>query len=113
MASALIFTILHLFNSKVEVIAVMNIFCGGWVLGLLYVQNKTIVGPIGFHLGWNLTQAIVGSPVSGESNFNSSDYMTDLFSGNSFGLESSITCLLLLVIYLLFFIRKHVILQKN
>ena len=63
--SALVFTGLHLANPGVSLMALAGIFLAGLLLGLCCQVTRSLYLPMAFHLSWNLTQALLGFPVSG------------------------------------------------
>ena len=64
--AAALFAALHLGNSAVTPLGILNIFLGGILLGLAYVRYGRLWFPIGLHLAWNLMSGpILGHEVSG------------------------------------------------
>jgi len=100
---SLLFATAHLGNpgqaGALRLLAFVNIFLAGVLLGLAYLGTRSLALPMGLHLGWNWTQGtLLGFGVSGTS-------ATGLFSptlwnlppwltGGAFGLEGSLACTL-------------------
>lgn len=92
---ALLFAALHMNNTAVSWIGLVNIFLGGVLLGLAYERFERLWFPIGLHLAWNLMSGpILGHEVSGY------DAMATVFvergggpwwlTGGDFGIEGSV-----------------------
>ncbi|HEX7154016.1 MAG TPA: CPBP family glutamic-type intramembrane protease [Thermoanaerobaculia bacterium] len=65
-AVALAFAVVHAGNSNVTMLALLNIFLGGLLLGLAYALHLRLWFPIGLHLAWNLMSGpVLGYEVSG------------------------------------------------
>jgi len=102
--SSLIFSSVHLFNNHFNLIAFINTFLAGMVLGLMYIQTKSLYLPISYHFFWNyLQELILNSNISGNS-FEFSIFTQDfsslpiLFFGGSYGIEGGLVATLLLII---------------
>ena len=92
---ALVFAALHGGNSSVTMLALLNIFLGGVLLGLAYLRYERLWFPIGLHLAWNLmTGPILGHEVSGyrsaETILTESGQGPWFLSGGEFGIEGSV-----------------------
>lgn len=104
--SSFLFSALHSFNDHISSLPLLNIFLAGILLGATYIYTKNLWYPISLHLFWNFLQGpILGFPVSGMENgiipmiklkIGSSSILT----GGSFGFEGSITCTILLIIFI-------------
>jgi hypothetical protein len=78
-----------------EIVAVIDIFLAGAMLGLAYLRTRSLALPIGLHLGWNWTQGhVLGFGVSG---FDFAGWVKPVFqgkaawlTGGAFGPESSV-----------------------
>lgn len=70
-ATTLLFSLLHLIGGAQTVPAVLNIFLGGLLFGLLADRSKGIAGAVGAHFGWNwLEQIVLGlTPNPGTGSF--------------------------------------------
>lgn len=92
---AVLFAVLHAGNSAVTMLALLNIFLGGILLGLAYLRYERLWFPIGLHLAWNLmTGPILGHEVSGYQGFETvlteSGHGPVVLSGGEFGIEGSV-----------------------
>ena len=63
--AALVFAGLHGANPGVNPLALFGILLAGLLLGLCYQATHSLYLPMAFHLSWNLTQTMLGFPVSG------------------------------------------------
>lgn len=120
--TSILFTIIHLDNNYINIIAIVNIFLASIFLGLIYSRTRSLINAISFHLFWNLIQSVVfGVSVSGMSsngsilttNLNLTEFNSILI-GDEFGFESGLLCTILLIIFIYFqnneklnFISKH------
>lgn len=113
-SSALIFSILHLGNENASIMSFISVMAGGAVLGILYTYTKSLLVPIAFHFGWNLTQVLLGFGLSGGNEF-SKLYIfklnltgPDIITGGTSGLENSIIPILfLVVVFIVFYMRSY------
>lgn len=65
--SAVLFMALHGFNPNLSLIAFVNLFLAGMVLGATYIFTKNLWFPISLHLFWNFLQGpVLGYHVSGQ-----------------------------------------------
>lgn len=65
--NALVFSLLHIFNPGITVLALLNIFFSGVICSLLVYYYDSLWAAFGFHTGWNFTQSILlGLPNSGK-----------------------------------------------
>jgi membrane protease YdiL (CAAX protease family) len=92
--SALLFTLVHASNPGVPWAGLLNTFIGGLLIGITYINTRSLWLPILFHFTWNFMQGpIVGFHVSGIS-FNSLLILetkgNSLVSGGDYGLEASL-----------------------
>ncbi len=103
---SLVFSLSHILNEHINLIALTNIFLGGVLLSLLYIKTKSLLVAIAFHFLWNWFQAVLLSlPVSGnyydigiirwELTPNS---IFQLFLGNKFGIEEGLITTLVMII---------------
>jgi uncharacterized protein len=91
--SALLFAGFHSLNSHMSLIAFINIFIAGVLLGVNYIYTSNLWFAIFFHFTWNFVQGpVLGFEVSGlslpsllEQNLKGSVLLT----GGAFGLEAS------------------------
>lgn len=100
-AVSLVFALMHIWNPNVGLVALLNIFLAGLMIGLMLYATGDIWMPIGFHLAWNYGMGFVfGVPVSGLKMENTL-LVTEIaegnvWSGGAFGLEGGLVCTLLL-----------------
>ena len=101
--SAVFFSIMHSGNPDITLMALLNIFVAGVLLGVNYIYTKNLWFAIFFHFAWNFFQGtIIGYHVSGlsidtglfEIYINGPDEIT----GGLFGFEGSAFALILQVI---------------
>lgn len=102
LVSAILFSLMHGFNSHISLIGFTNIFLAGVLLGVSYIHTKNMWFPIGLHLAWNYFQGpIWGYSVSGQEIkgiVTQKLVGSDLFTGGSFGFEASLVCTILIVV---------------
>ena len=107
--SAALFALMHSNNPSVDLIAMINLFMGGLLLGINYVFTKNLWFSILLHTAWNFLQGpVLGFPVSGvnlPAILNPELKGNSLLTGGAFGLEASIfTGLLLIAAVLILYI---------
>jgi len=93
--SSLLFALLHLGNSSVTALAVVNIALAGILLALAWERYERLWFPIGIHLAWNiLSGPVLGYPVSGyapqSTLFETTERGAAWITGGSFGIEGSV-----------------------
>jgi CAAX protease family protein len=102
------FTIPHLFNNYVSIMAVLTILLFSFVVSLMYSFTKQLWLPFSFHLGWNFAMPLYGSTLSGEENpghiINAKFEGPVLFIGGKFGIEDSIFTVVILIILSIIFL---------
>ena len=114
--SSLFFTLLHMGNSGITPLSLVNLFLFGVAMSLYLLKTDTVWGVAGIHGAWNFAQGnLFGILVSGQPSGTS--LMTFLpqgnqgwLSGGSFGIEGSIMTslvLLLLIFYLAHQLKKE------
>jgi membrane protease YdiL (CAAX protease family) len=92
--SAAFFGVLHLANPSASVWAGIAIALeAGVSLAALFVLTRSLWAVIGMHVGWNLSESLLGVPVSGNepsglivTTFDGPDWLT----GGAFGVEASV-----------------------
>lgn len=103
--SAALFALMHASNPHTSVIAFLNLFLGGWLLGLNYVFTRNLWYSIFLHISWNIFQGpVLGYPVSGlslPSLLTMESSGDPLLTGGSFGFEGSLIDSLLTLVALL------------
>ncbi len=101
--SSLLFTIIHLGNKGIGILAVINIFLIAVFFAETVFYFDNIFIAYGFHILWNFTQNFIfGLPNSGINAFYSffgidSEY-DSLFYSTKFGIESTITTTLMMLV---------------
>lgn len=112
---SLLFALAHLPNPGMEgwtgVLAFLNIFLAGAILGLAYLGTRSLALPMGLHLGWNWCQgALLGFGVSGtraQGCFTPVAQGRPLWlTGGGFGLEGSLPCTLVCVVACVILLRR-------
>ena len=104
LVTSVLFGMAHLANPGFTWLAMINITLAGCLLASIILVKRNIYWAVGIHFGWNFTQGtILGYRVSGSNSpgvlvakTTGSPYL----SGGSFGIESSIYCTLLLLIFI-------------
>lgn len=111
--SSVAFSLLHLANDNISIMAIINLCLAGLSLGMCMYATGNLWAPIGYHFTWNWIQGpILGIPVSGHKP--NSIFETEILSSNilltggDFGAESSIFCTVVLTIscVIFYFIAK-------
>lgn len=100
--TSLFFTALHLLNSNLSVIPLIDLFMYGVFAALVVIKTKNLWVISGIHAAWNWMQGnILGIQVSGESVPGGSliklipqKEASTLISGGNFGVEGSLICTL-------------------
>jgi hypothetical protein len=94
--SSVIFALFHSINPNLTLLAFVNIFLAGMLLGSSYIFTQNIWFPLSLHLFWNFFQgAVFGYPVSGheiDSLFSFQPLGKNLLHGGEFGFEGSMIC---------------------
>lgn len=114
--SSIFFTLLHVGNSGLTPLSLVNLFLFGAAMALYLLKTDTVWGVAGIHGAWNFAQGnLFGILVSGQQSGTS--LMTflpqgnqDWLSGGSFGIEGSIVSsiiLFLLILYLAYQLKKE------
>ncbi len=104
--SSTMFSLLHAFNVGVSILALINIFLFGILMGVYVFKRGNIWGACAIHSFWNFAQGnIFGSYVSGNSTTPSIflmeyDPSRQLANGGAFGLEGGAAATIVLVIAL-------------
>lgn len=108
-----IFAVLHLANTGISILAIVNLFLCGVFFSLYVIKSGNLWGACAAHAMWNFAQGcIFGIKVSGincgDSLFvsSTSDALT-FINGGSFGIEGGIACTFVQVlgILILFFMK--------
>lgn len=103
--SAALFAFMHSANPGVNVLAMINLFVGGLLLGINYIFTRNLWFSIFLHTAWNFLQGpVLGFPVSGvdfPSVLHPELRGDVLMTGGTFGLEGSVLTGVLLIITIL------------
>ncbi|MDU3713771.1 MAG: CPBP family intramembrane glutamic endopeptidase [Streptococcus mitis] len=114
--SSVLFTLLHVGNSGLTPLSLVNLFLFGVAMALYLLKTDTVWGVAGIHGAWNFAQGnLFGVLVSGQSSGTSimkfiPQGNQDWLSGGSFGIEGSIVSsiiLFLLILYLAYQLKKE------
>ena len=104
--SAVIFSLMHIFNSSFSLIPFINIVLIGVVFALMYIWSGNLWMCIGYHIAWNYFQGnVFGFPVSG---MESKGIITTIYSenniinGGGFGPEGGLAVTAIIIAGLLF-----------
>jgi membrane protease YdiL (CAAX protease family) len=116
--SSLFFAFMHIFNTGVNILCIINLFLFSSLLVLYIVNDGSIWSACGWHTAWNWTMSnIFGLQVSGVTgennsilNFGSSG--SQLLTGGAFGPEGSIFTTLVLLIST-FFMARHIYTKES
>jgi len=111
--SSIFFSLVHLQNPSVNLIAVINIFLAGLVFAYMLIVTGNLWMPIGFHITWNYFQGVIlGFPVSGivtESVYAVEITRNDLASGGRFGPEGGlVTTAVLTLLFIIILIYGRI-----
>ncbi|OOM73396.1 CAAX amino terminal protease self- immunity [Clostridium puniceum] len=100
--SAIIFSLMHSMNGGISLLAYINLFLFGILMGYLFMKTKNIWMCIGYHITWNYFQGdIFGFLVSGsttESIYSIKVVSPNLINGGSFGPEGGLVVTALLIV---------------
>lgn len=101
--SAVLFSLMHLFNPGFAFVPFLNIILAGCFLGASYIYTRNLCFPIALHWFWNWIQGpVLGYKVSGNE-FCNENLLTlhlaekNLINGGGFGFEGSVICSFLLI----------------
>jgi len=99
--SAVIFAAMHSLNPGLSILAMVNLFLAGVLLGAAYIFTKNLWFAMSLHLFWNFIQGpILGYRVSGtitDSFLTATPLGNPIMSGGNFGFEGSIMCSVLCI----------------
>ncbi len=110
LVSAILFAVFHSLNPDFNVIAFINIFIAGVLLGINYIYTKNLWFAIFFHFSWNFFQGpVLGFQVSGielPTLLQQNSKGSVLLTGGKFGLEASwlVTIAMSITVMILYFI---------
>lgn len=99
------FMIMHLSNSGIDLLSLINLFLVGTFYSVLFLKYDNIWVPGGAHTAWNFSQGIIfGFNVSGmetPSLLKFSQVSQNIVTGGKFGPESSLVTSLIIIISLI------------
>lgn len=111
--SAVLFSLLHVFNPNFAFVPFLNIVLAGFFLGASYIYTRNLCFPIALHWFWNWIQGyVLGYKVSGNE-FGNESLLTlrlpeeNLINGGAFGFEGSLLCSCLLILGTIVIIRTY------
>ncbi|MFC2131839.1 lysostaphin resistance A-like protein [Bacteroidota bacterium] len=102
--TSLFFAVVHFGNPNYTLIPFLNTFLAGILLGIMYIQTKSLYLPIFYHFFWNYSQQVLlGSNLSGyqwdvcllRTDWNS---LPQWLYGGSYGIEGGLASTLILLI---------------
>lgn len=110
--SALLFGIFHISNDHVTLLSMLGIIIGGLLLGIMFTYTKRLWLPIFFHIGWNFSQIIYGTTLSGTDEFGSFFQSKldgpQVLTGSNFGIEdSSLTLIATLALFMVLYHKTY------
>jgi membrane protease YdiL (CAAX protease family) len=91
--SSLLFSLMHLFNSDLNLAGIISLFLAGILLGLCYLRTGSLWLPIALHFSWNFFQCLFGFNVSGNDHYSIISTTFDqanIWNGGKFGFEGSL-----------------------
>ena len=102
--NALLFSILHVGNTDIGIISLVNIFLFGLFASFLTLRRGSVLMACGIHSAWNFAQGnLFGIPVSGIAAWPSplsarvaDGALADLWTGGTFGQEGGLSVTLIL-----------------
>lgn len=107
---AVIFSLMHAFNSNMSFISYLNLFLFGILAELMFLNTRSLWGPIGYHIAWNYFQGyICGFNVSGIStpNFFKIDNYENIIAGGEFGLEGGLLVTIVILLEIMYIWKKY------
>ena len=109
--SAALFGVIHLGNEGATWISTLTIaLTGGLILGLAYILTRSVWLAVGIHFGVNAAEGgLLGLPVSGQEThgvFTTDVSGPDLLTGGAFGVESSVTVLVVGLVFAFVLLRR-------
>lgn len=93
-ATGVLFGSLHAGNPSAAWLSIVNTSLFGVLFGLAVIRYRSLWPSVGMHLGWNLTLAILGAPISGlrmgVTALQATPVGPELWTGGSYGPEASL-----------------------
>ncbi|MDE5420332.1 CPBP family intramembrane metalloprotease [Labilibaculum sp. DW002] len=115
--SSVLFMALHLLNPNLSLVAIINLFLAGILLGIGYIFTKNLWFPLALHFSWNFFQGpIFGFEVSGtntDSLISHTIQGSELLTGGKFGLEGSLLatglCSIAIIIFWMVYKKQDIV----
>ncbi len=111
LVTALIFSLLHLFNPGFSFFSFLNLLLAGILLGASYIYTRNLWFPVSLHLFWNFIQGVLGFNVSGgewgAAIIRLARGEDNLLNGGRFGFEGSLVCTCLMLLIIPFILRYY------
>ncbi len=108
--NGMLFALAHFANPGVTALGIFNIALAGVLFSIYTLQRQNIAWAIGLHFAWNFTQTIVlGYNASGNKMngmIKAVPIGKEYLSGGSFGIEGSVCCTILLIIWIVWLYYK-------
>lgn len=115
--SAIIFSLLHIFNGNFNLLECFNLILVGIFLAALKFRYQNLWVPVGTHFSWNFMQgSVLGFPVSGidvPSIYLISFEENTIFNGGLFGIEGSILSTVVFIALVIYLRNTLVISEQN
>jgi len=109
---SLLFSLMHILNPGLTVLALLNIFLAGILLAYMFIITRNLWMPIGYHITWNYFQgSIFGFRVSGSEFggiFHVEQTGANIINGGEFGPEGGLVTTAVLALGILFLIRRNI-----
>ena len=116
-ASALLFSAMHLGNDNTSLLSTANIFLARIMLGIYTIHKGNLWFPIAMHFTWNFFQGpILGFEVSGtkmESVVNQKVSGNPLITGGEFGFEGSLLLTIMMIASTIYIHIKYKNTERN
>lgn len=108
--NGILFALAHFENPNFTALGLFNILLAGVLFCIYTLQRKNISWAIGIHFGWNFTQGVLlGYNVSGNEMpgaLKATPIGSTYLSGGAFGIEGSIFCTALLMVWIAWLIYR-------
>lgn len=103
--TSILFALMHLSNPSISWLPMVNLVIAGLMLGVVCLYTHNLWYSISLHLFWNWIQGpVLGYEVSGNSLSHSLVQLQlpdhSVWNGGAFGFEGSLTCTLLMVLFI-------------
>ncbi|MTI21504.1 CPBP family intramembrane metalloprotease, partial [Fulvivirga sp. RKSG066] len=100
-ASSILFQLPHFMNPHEDILPATLGVLFGMATAYMYIDTRTLWLPIAFHFSWNIAQPILGTTLSGISEFDAVLITQidgpELITGSAFGVEDSLVAMLSLI----------------